>query len=396
MTAVRRHPGGGLLRPRAPHAHARVSYVELFFDLVFVFAITQLSHALLHDFTPMGVLRTAVLFLAVWWAWINTAWVTNWVDPDRGPARLMLFGLMLAGLVGSISIPGAFGARGLAFAAAYGTLELSRSLFMLRAIGPGDAALRRNFLRILCWQALAAPFWIAGALVEGGDGPRLALWLVALAAWTVAPVLGFRVPGLGRSTTADWTVEGGHLAERCALFIIIALGESILVTGATFGTLGHTSSTIAAFLVAFVGSVAMWWVYFHIGVEQGSRRITASGDPGRLARLGYTYLHIPIVAGIVVAAVADERVLHHPEGHTSWGDAAVILGGPALFLGGLSLFKRLGLGRLPLSHSLGLGLLLLLALATPSLSPLALSALAAAVLVFVAAWEHLSLGSRPA
>jgi low temperature requirement protein LtrA len=378
------------LRPRGAGAHARVAFVELFFDLVFVFAITQLSHALLHDMTVAGALRTAVLFLAVWWSWINTAWVTNWIEPDTLPGRGLLFALMLCGLLLAIAIPDAFGALGPLFALAHVAMECGRSAFMARLVGDHDPALRRNFQRILCWQLAAAPFWLAGALAEGHW--RLGLWAVALAVWTAAPFLGFRVPGsLGASTTRDWTVDGPHLAERCGLFVIIALGESILVTGATFGDLAWTPATIGAFVVAFAGSVAMWWVYFHIGAERGTRHIGGASDPGRVARLGYTYLHIPVVAGIVLAAVGDERILHHPQGAATPADAVAILGGPALYLAGLALFKRMSAGRLPLSHLLGLALLAVLGVAVPLLSPLGLAALAAACLVLVAVWEHLSL-----
>jgi low temperature requirement protein LtrA len=379
-----------LLRPREPHAHARVTFVELFFDLVFVFAVTQVSHALLHDLTPAGALRTGVLFLAMWWVWIYTSWVTNWLDPDRAPIRTLLFLMMLAGLVLSMAIPAAFGERGLAFALAYTAMQVGRTAFMLWAIGPDDPALRRNFLRILVWLGAAAPFWIAGGLVA--PDARLVLWAIALAIEYASPAAGFWVPGLGRSTVGDWRVEGAHLSERCALFIIIALGESILVTGATFAGMTWTAETAAAFVTAFEGSIAMWWVYFNIGAERGTRHITGAADQGRMARLGYTYLHLPVVAGIVVAAVGDEMVLHHPHGHTEPAAVACILGGPALYLGGLLLFKRIGLGRLPLSHMVGLGLLAaLLLLAAPLLSPLALAAAANAVLVLVAAWEHLSL-----
>jgi low temperature requirement protein LtrA len=384
-----------LLRSREPHAHARVTFVELFFDLVFVFAITQLSHALVHDPTPAGALRAAVLFLAMWWVWIFTSWVTNWLDPDRGPIRTLLFLMMLAGLVLSMAIPSAFGERGLAFALAYTAMQVGRTAFMLWAIGPDDPALRRNFLRILVWLGAASPFWIIGGLVP--PDARLGLWAIALAIEYVSPSVYFWVPGLGRSTIGDWQVEGAHLSERCALFIIIALGESILVTGATFAGMAWTAEAAAAFVTAFVGSIAMWWVYFNIGAERGTRHITSAGDPGRMARLGYTYLHLPVVAGIVVAAVGDEMILHHPQGHTDRAAVACILGGPALYLGGLLLFKRIGLGRLPLSHLVGLALLaLLLLVAAPVLSPLALAVSANAVLVLVAIWEHLSLRTRQA
>ena len=184
------------------------------------------------------------------------------------------------------------------------------------------------------------------------------------------------------------------MAERCGLFVIIALGESILITGQTFAGLAWTGATLAAFANAFVGSVAMWVVYFNIGAERSSRMVAASTDPGRLARSGYTYLHIPIVAGIIVAAVADELILHHPGGHTDLKTAAVILGGPALYLAGNSLFKWLTAPWAPLSHTVGLGLLALLIVAVPFVPPLALSAAATAVLILVAVWEWVSLGRR--
>jgi low temperature requirement protein LtrA len=376
------------LRTREHQGHARVTYVELFFDLVFVFAVTQLSHLLLKDLTLLGALRTGLLFLAVWWVWIYTSWVTNWLDPERTPVRLLLFVLMLAGLVLSTSIPEAFGPRGLAFAAAYAFMQVGRSLFMIWALGEASPRNRRNFERITVWLAAAGIVWIAGALFEGA---RLALWTAALAIEFASPALGFWVPGLGRSTTEEWDVAGGHLAERCALFIIIALGESLLVTGATFAGLTWTAAPVMAFALAFASSVAMWWIYFDTGAERGTRKIASASDPGRLARLGYTYLHLPIVAGIVVAAVADELVLAHPIGHTELKVAVAVLGGPALFLVGNLLFKSTIAGRPPLSHLLGLGLLAVLTPAASLLSPLALAAAATAVLMTVATWETLSL-----
>lgn len=374
-----------MLRVRHGHEHSRVTYVELFFDLVFVFAITQLSHTLLEHLSLGGLLQATLLFMAVWWVWIYTSWVTNWLDPEKTPVRLLLFALMLAGLVLSTSIPQAFGSKGLAFAGAYVFMQLGRSLFMLWALKGHSPANYRNFKRVVCWLALSGVFWIAGAFADGEA--RLGLWVVALVIEYVAPSLGFWTPGLGASTTSDWDVEGGHLAERCALFVIIALGESVLVTGATFAKLAWTPVTVAAFLVAFVGSLAMWWIYFNIGAERGSRQIAAADDPGRLARLVYTYLHLPLVAGIVVAAVGDELVLAHPTGHTDVKTAAVLLGGPALYLVGNLLFKRASAQYYPLSHLVGLGLLALLVLVASLASPLAFSACTTLVLVIVAIWE---------
>lgn len=382
-----------LLRERRSHEHARVTYVELFFDLVFVFAITQLSHTLLEHLTLKGLAETALIFMAVWWVWIYTSWATNWLDPERTPVRLLLFALMLAGLLLSTSIPKAFGSQAFAFAGAYVFMQVGRSVFMLWALRTASPANYRNFQRITCWLLVSSVLWIAGAFAA--DQARFALWAVALLVEYVGPTFRFWTPGLGASTTSDWDVEGGHLAERCALFVIIALGESILVTGATFGKLAWTPTTIAAFLVSFVGSLAMWWVYFHIGAERGSQHIRASEDPGRLGRIAYTYLHLLLIAGIIVVAVGDELVLAHPDGHADFKTSAVLIGGPALYLLGNLLFKRVSARNLPLSHLVGLGLLLVLVPTAGVLSPLLLSGATTLVLVVVAAWENWSLsGAR--
>lgn len=377
------------LRVRHGHEHNRVTFVELFFDLVFVFAVTQLSHGLLEHLTPLGALETALLMFAVWWAWIDTAWLTNWLDPEKMPVRLLLFALMLFGLVLSASIPKAFGDRGVPFALAYAAMAVTRNLFMLWALKNHDANNHRNFVRIIIWHLFAVLFWIAGAFF---DTPmRIALWAIAVGIDSIAPIVGFHVPGMGRSTTTDWVVEGGHIAERAALFVIIALGESILVTGATFADLPWTAENVGSFLVSFGGSVAMWAVYFNVGAERGSETIASSDDPGRLARSGYTYIHILIVAGIIVAAVGDELVLHHPDGHTDLKTALVLIGGPAAYLFGNALFKRLTAPYYPLSHLMGLAMLGLLIPTVSIASPLILSSATTAVLIIVAVWESISL-----
>ncbi len=379
----------GLQRQRAPGAEAKVSNVELFFDLVFVFAVTQLSHTLLKDVSWQNGLQTGLLFLAVWWVWIYTSWVTNWLDPERTPVRVALFVLMLAGLVLSISIPQAFGERGLMFALAYVAMQAGRPLFMLWALRGVNPNNFRNFQRILCWAALSGVFWLSGGL-SGGE-TRLALWCAALVLEYCGPALGFRVPSLGRSTTADWDVDGGHLAERCSLFIIIALGESLLVTGATFADSDFAAPTIAAFLLAFVGAAAMWWLYFDTGAARGSHSIAHADNPGRLARLAYTYLHLLIVAGIIVSAVADEMTLAHPLGAADGRSAAMIVAGPLLYVAGNGLFKRAYTGRFPLSHGVGLAILAASALIGWHWPPLALYAATTLALVVAAAWETRSL-----
>src|SRR6187431_2782964 len=165
---------GALYRVNAPHQHSRVTYAELFFDLVFVFAVTQISHTLLAHFTPLGVLQTTLLFLAVWWVWVYTSWVTNWLNPEMTPVRILLFALMLGGLVVSTSIPQAFESRGLWFAIAYASMQVGKTVFLWVVTPPARHLARMNAIRITAWLAMSAGFWIAGGLAEGHL--RLVLW----------------------------------------------------------------------------------------------------------------------------------------------------------------------------------------------------------------------------
>jgi low temperature requirement protein LtrA len=382
---------GALFRSLAPNQHSRVTYAELFFDLVFVFAVTQISHTLLGRFTPVGALQTTELFLAVWWVWVYTSWITNWLNPETTPVRVLLFLLMLGGLVLSTSIPKAFESRGLWFATAYAAMQVGKTVFLWLSTPPARSQARMNAVRITAWLSLSAVFWIAGGF-SGGHG-RLVLWAVALAIEYISPAVRFWIPRYGASEVADWVVEGGHMAERCAGFIIIALGESIVVTGATFADLAWTVETVGAFMSAFVGALAMWWIYFHKGAEAGSELISKSSEPGRLARLAYTYLHMPIVAGIILSAVADDLVLTHPADHSDPRTVLSAIGGPLLFLIGTILFKHTIRGWLQPSHGAGIAALLVLAWFAGALSPLTLSMLTSAIMIGVAVWESVSLGS---
>jgi low temperature requirement protein LtrA len=266
-------------------------------------------------------------------------------------------------------------------------------VFLWVSTAPSQSLARANAIRITSWLALSAIFWIAGGLAEGQM--RLLLWAVALGIEYVSPAVRFWIPRYGASSVADWVIEGGHMAERCAGFIIIALGESIVVTGATFAELTWTVENVSAFVSAFVGTLAMWWIYFHVGAEAGSEQLSRSSEPGRLARLAYTYLHMPIVAGIIVAAVADELVLKHPGGHSDLKTLISSIGGPLLFLFGTILFKQSFRGFLQLSHGAGIAALCVLAWFASELSPLMLSILTTAIMIVVAVWETVSLRSDP-
>lgn len=377
-----------LLRPDQ-HGHAAVGYAELFFDLIYVFAITQLSHYLLAHHDLAGVLQSAVLFLTIWWAWNFMAWATNWLDPDRAVVRIVIFLVMLASLAMSSSLPKAFGERGLVFALAYLVMQIGRTAFLVWVLRRAQPDNSRNLSRATIWFLFSAPFWIWGAL-EPAD-TRLILWAIAIGINFLGPLMLFAVPGMGRSKTTDFHISGGHMAERCALLIIVALGEGILVTGATFADMKWTGPTVAAFLLAFLGTVAMWWIYFDLGAKRGAEHIEQHADAGAVARSAYTYLHIPIVAGIVLTAVADEVILAHPIGHVEPALLWSTIGGTGLFLTGTMLFKRATSDRpwLPFSHLVGLGLLVPLLLwgwlGHPQ--PLSFVASGVAILIVVAVWE---------
>jgi low temperature requirement protein LtrA len=221
------------------------------------------------------------------------------------------------------------------------------------------------------------------------------LWIAALTIEYIAPAARFWTPGLGPSSIEAWSVEGGHMAERCAGFIIIALGEAIVVDGATFADLIWTPENVTAFISALVGSIAMWWIYFHKGAEAGSEMISKAEESGRVARIAYTYLHMPIVGGIILTAVADELVLKHPGGHSDLKTIISSVGGPMLFLVGTILFKYVIRGFLQLSHGVGIVALAVTAYFAGGMSPLMLSIVTTAIMIVVAAWESISLRSDP-
>ncbi len=371
----------------------QVGFPELFFDLVFVFALIQLSHFIVEDFSFLGLMEGGVIALALWWVWNHTAWVTNWLDPGRMPIRAMLFALMFFGLLMSSAIPKAFEDKGLMFAGAYVTMQLGRSVFAIYAFRNVLPAVRRNFVRVSVWFAVSGVFWIVGAL--SAEEMRLALWFCALVIEYGAPELRFAVPGLGHSRSSDWDISGEHMSERCALFVMICLGESILAIGRSFADQELTLLVMAAFVGAFASSVAMWWIYFHFGQAKARNEIEETDEPGEVALHVFTYGHMPVVAGIILVAVSAEHLLAHPVEPGDAARATVMLGGPILFLAGNLLVKRMSTGRMPRSHVTGLVIACLivpLALVVPT-PWTALAALL--ILLIVAAWEYRALARTP-
>ncbi len=372
------------LRPRDGQEQPTTS-VELLFDLVYVFAVTQLSHLLIGDLTPAGAGRAAFLLLVVWWAWIYTTWMVNWFDPGSAKVRLVLIACTLASLLMSAAIPTAFGENALLFAGAYVAMQVGRNVAAASLL-PASHSLRLTFQRIVVWSLGSGVLWIAGALAP--SSLRLAFWGPALALDLIAPVLGYRTPGLGSSRTSDYPVEGGHFAERFQAFIIIALGESIVVTGATAAGRGLTTVVVLALAVAFVGTGALWWLYFGEVAEHSRRALAAAQDTGSLARDAYTYLHLPIVAGIIMVAVGDDLLIAGPLKSPSAAAALMIVGGPIVYLAGETLFRIRMIRSASAKRLAAILTLLVLAPLAAVLSSLALSVTVAAVLTALALWEY--------
>ena len=351
-----------LMRPRTGAEH--VTNVELFFDLVYVFAVTQLSHYLLSHASVAGAARTALLLVMVWLVWAYTTWVTNWLDPERIAVRLLLLALVPASLVMSAALPEAFGGRGLAVGVAYAGMQIGRSAFAVVALN--GQPLQRNYQRILAWCVVSGTLAILGGLRAGHA--RELLWAGAVGVDLLGGTVGFYTPGLGRSSTADWTIEGGHFAERCQAFILIALGESIVVIGATLSGLHRiTGAETGAFAVAFTGTIGLWWLYFDRSPPRARR-----SSPRRPTQAGwasaYHFIHPFMVGGVIAVAAGDEVVLSHPDAVGEVPVAWMVPGGTALFIAGHAAFKAVLWRHVSWPRIAAVVLLGVLGLLTPQMS----------------------------
>jgi low temperature requirement protein LtrA len=237
----------------------------------------------------------------------------------------------------AVAIPHAFGDDALLFVACYLIIQLGRHTFLTFAAADRGTNERERAGRILTWFVFAGVFWVAGALAGGGT--RTLLWLVALLIDYAGPLAVFWVPGRRHLHGDAWQVETGHFSERFGLFVIIALGESIVITGATTSELRLDTVTAAAFATAFLITAGLWWLYFSTVARIVERELEQSPDRTTLARDAYTYLHVVLVAGVVVAAVGDELVIAHPREPLSTAELMAVVGGPALYLLAHALFR---------------------------------------------------------
>jgi low temperature requirement protein LtrA len=306
------------------------SSLELFYDLVFVFAITQVSHLLLHHLTWEGAGQSALVLLVVWWSWNYTTWVTNELDPQAVPVRLLLIGLMLASLLMAAAIPHAFGGRAALFAGSYVAIQLGRHTFLTFAAAEPRTIERRRAGTILIWFLAAGALWIAGAIATGPA--RTGLWLAALTIDYAGPLLTYWLPGRPRLRQDVWNVGSEHFTERFQLFVIIALGETIVVIGATTSQLSLSGERLVAFAFSFLGTAALWWLYFNLVAAVSARRLAQAANRVAMARDAFTYLHVAIVGAIILFAVGDEIVIAHPGGELHGAHLAVVVAGPAAYL----------------------------------------------------------------
>lgn len=327
----------GLLRRGGEEAE-RVSYVELFFDLVFAFAITQISGVLGEHPTPLSVLEGLVVTLAVWWVWVYTAWATNWLDPGRRRVLWLLLVLTAVGLVMSVAIPNAFEDRSALFVTAYLVYSFTRTLGVLGATRRAAPAIAGGQARILIWSSASGVFWIAGIFADD-PWSRLTVWAVAVAVEYAGPWSLFWIPARGRSRWDAWPIRGGHFSERSALFIIIVLGESILVIGRGLTGPGLSAPVIFAALSAFANAVAMWFLYFAHGQDRGQRYIAGHETSGTVARTSYTYLHAVLVIGLVLSTHGSELALEAPGRHADLTVQTLMTFGTIVYLAGLLAFK---------------------------------------------------------
>ncbi|MET8040570.1 low temperature requirement protein A [Micromonospora sp. NPDC005215] len=386
--------GDELLRP--PTSSGRATFLELFFDLAFVVALTRVSQrfANLSDDTGWALVtgfgRTLLLFLALWLIWSHTAWITSRYEPERPIIQAVVVGTMFAGLIMAVALPRAMEERALPFTAAYLMVMVVRPLVVAAALRGHPRRLVP--FRLAVWASVSAPLWLAGAL--GPDHLRLPLWAAGLAVDYVAWALGWPLPWLGASEVGRWRIAGTHLADRYQQMFLIALGESILVIGVVFGGVDYSAERAAAFAVAFATSALLWRIYFHSAGLLLTDALEGAVMPARLGAV-LERTHLLIVLSVLVTAVGYELVIDHPFGQPRPSWLLFVVGGPMLFLVARMRLEWEVFGRVSRSQIIGLAVVLLFTPALARWAPMVGLSVVAGVLTLVTLLDGLRRRGQP-
>jgi low temperature requirement protein LtrA len=307
--------------------HTReVSPIELFFDLVFAFGISQLSHHLLEHLSWRAAAESLVMLIAVLTVWSYTSWAATMVPPERPSARWMILLVMLLGLFMNAGVSNAFASGPWGFVAPLLLIQLGRTVWTI--LEAPEPVYRSHYLRVLAWFTASTPLWIAGAMLEPGS--RVIAWAVAggielLGTWLAHPIPGQRL----RSENVRFDAE--HMVERCRLFLLIALGETVLTTGAAVAQRELSGMAVLTGTFALAGTTALWSLAFGRARTLVQRQAVNSANPIRVARYALNVLMV-MVAGLVAIAVGNEVVIEHPSEHASIALVLLLCGGPILYL----------------------------------------------------------------
>ncbi|NED53692.1 low temperature requirement protein A [Micromonospora aurantiaca] len=378
----------------------RATFLELFFDLVYVFALTRISARAFEDLVLEGGQtgwtavtgggKTLLLLLALWAVWQGTAWTTSRYDPHHLWLQVIVITALISAMVMGVAIPRAFSHSGLMFAAAYVVAQVSRPAILVLVLHRQQY--RRLKLRMLITFCATGVLWLAGALLPGSA--RVVLWTTALLLEYLAARFGWPMPGLGRSTVSRWDIHGEHLAERYQQIFLVALGETILLAGLAFTRSPTSPGMVAAFAVALATSVLLWRIYVQRAGQILGEAVTRAAHPATVGRSAAD-THLVMVIGVVATAIGYELVIQHPAGHNELPWLAMILGGPAVFLAGRARFEYEVFGRVSPSRLVGIAALLLPAPLLVRLAPLVAAILAALVLTAVAVADARRAWGRP-
>lgn len=378
----------------------RATFLELFFDLVYVFALTRISARAFEDLVLEGGQtgwsavtgggKTLLLLLALWAVWQGTAWTTSRYDPHHLWLQVIVITALISAMVMGVAIPRAFSHSGLIFATAYVVAQVSRPAILVLVLHKQQY--RRLKLRMLITFCATAVLWLGGALLPGSA--RVVLWTTALLLEYLAARFGWPLPGLGRSTVSRWDIHGEHLAERYQQIFLVALGETILLAGLSFTRSSTSPGMVVAFAVALATSVLLWRIYVQRAGQILGEAVTRAAHPATIGRSAAD-THLVMVIGVVATAIGYELVIEHPAGHNELPWMAVVLGGPAVFLAGRARFEYEVFGRVSPSRLVGIAALLLPVPLLVRLAPLVAAILAAVVLTAVAVADARRAWGRP-